>query len=306
MQLDRLHLERELLQVNFDTHNLDIFADRKFAEAYYRKLGNIVLSGSDFENNMIFFLKDRFSYLDPYLKVKLGRARRSTMVADYGNLVMEYLTEKEVMLLLYLCRLCSYLGGPGFPELIVVNPQTRRWSLILVSEEIPAECAAFILMARLFEIEIKAANISRRGVGDVIEIDIKSVLEHATKTERFKNFINSLEDEAYKINNQAKGDEKIFLEEQINKTPFFLIKKWVAEGNAEKHDLLNAYYNFDQANKRMKSTVDEIIAETRINEEYKSIGAGRDEETLKKKFSWLLAKFSISEGRAKELLGMLP
>ncbi len=157
MQLNSLHLERELIPVNFDTQDLDIFADRKLVEMYYKKLGYSVFPGFDFENNMVFALKDEFTYLDPYLKVKLGRAKGSPLITDYANDILQYLNKEEVMMLLYLSRLCSYLGGPGFPEFIIVSPE-KRWSLIIVGEELPTEYAFFALMVKLLGIcEIRSS-----------------------------------------------------------------------------------------------------------------------------------------------------
>jgi len=303
MKLDKLYLERELIPVSFDSRDMDVFADRKLAEMHYKNLGYIVIPGFDFENNMIFSLKNEFDYLDPYLKVKLGRAKGSPLVTAYANHLLQYLTKKEVMLLLYLCRLCSYLGGPGFPEFIIVDQKIRRWSLVVVAEEVPAEYALFAFMIRLLGLcEIKMANIRRSGVQEKAVIDIKGVMESIAATERFKAFIEGTESCA-KLTDSGQEDELKFLEEQVYKTPFFLIKNWLKDG-AEKEDILQAYKNFEVSNSEMRALIESITKEMQNSMEYKSIGNGRDEETLKKKFFWLIKTFSLGESRAKEMLNL--
>lgn len=305
MQLDKLYLERELIPVSFDTRDLDVFADRKLVETHYKKLGYSVLPGFDFENNMVFALKDEFAYLDPYLKVKLGKAKGSPLITAYANQVLQYLSKQEVMLLLYLCRLCSYLGGPGFPEFIVINPQTQKWALVIVAEELPAEYAMFAFMTRLLELcEIRLANIKRKDVPEKIEIDLRHALEDIATSERFKNFVENMENEVYKLKESEQSDELRFIEEQVYKTPFFLVKKWLKEG-AAKEDILQAYEKFEESNNHMKLLIDSLLSEIKNNEIYKAIGDSKDEETVKKKFAWLTSKFGIGESRAKEVLNLL-
>lgn len=303
MQVDKLYLEQELIPVGFDARDLDVFVDRKLVEAHYKNRGYIVIPGFDFENNMVFALKDEFAYLDPYLQVKLGRAKGSPLVGAYANQVLQHVNKQEIMPLLYLCRLCSYLGGPGFPEFIIID-KSGSWSLVIVVEEPPAEYALFAFMIRLLGLcEIKMAKIKRKEASEKTAIDMKAILENIAATERFRNFVENIESELHKLNSD-KSDELKFLEEQMCKTPFFLIKKWLKEG-AVKSDILYAYENFEASNSGMKALIARISAEIRDNSEYVAISNNKDEETLKKKFDWLMKTFSIGESRAKEVLPML-
>ncbi|MBI2076362.1 MAG: hypothetical protein HYT72_03895 [Candidatus Aenigmarchaeota archaeon] len=309
MQLDKLYFERELIPVSFDAGDLDIFTEKKLAESHYKKAGYAVIQGLDFENNMVSALKNEFSYLDPYLKVKLGHAKGSSSITAYGDKVLQYISRQEVMLMLYLCRLCSYLGGPGFPDFIVIDQQTRKWFLVVVAEELPPEYVLFMFMAKLLgKCEIKISNIQRAGIQKQMAIDIKDVFENISKTERFKGFSGGIEDEVYRLRNLKDPDAKdelSFLEEQTYKMPFFLIKKWLKEGRAEKDDVLLTYENFEKSNRKMKDIIERLSGEMRNDNDYKAIGNSKDEETLKKKFDWLMETFGMGESRAKELLGLL-
>lgn len=307
MQLDKLYFERELMPVTFDASDLDIFTERKLIESHYKKLGYIVIQGLDFENNMVSALKNEFSYLDPYLKVKLGHARG--LATAYASQLSACMGRKEIMLMLYLCRLCSYLGGPGFPDFIIINPQTKKWFLAVVAEELPPEYVMFMFMTKLLNIcEIKISNIQRAGLQKEIAIDIKSVFENISKTERFRSFSGGIEDEVYRLRNLKDPDVKdelSFLEEQTYKMPFFLIKKWLKEGRAEKDDVLLSYENFEKSNRKTKDIIERLSGEMHNDNDYRAMGNGKDEETLKKKFDWLMKTFGIGESRAKELLGLV-
>lgn len=306
--MDKLHFERFLIQTGFDAKDLDVFIERKLVEAYYKKLGFLVIPGFDFENNIIFTLKYQFSYLDPYLKVKLGHAKGSASITAYGNQVLDYIGGQDIILMLYLCRLCSYVGGPGFPDFIVAEPQTRKWFLAIVAEELPQEYVLFAYMARLLGFDIRISNIQRAGLDKGLTIDVKKVLEAIASTERFKNFDGSIEEEIASLKKAQETentkDEIAFLEEQRYKMPFFLIKKWM-KSDAKKDDILLAYEDFEKSNANMKALASQITKEMPHNDEYTAIGSSKDEETLKKKFAWLMKAFGMGESRAKELLGLV-
>ena len=163
-------------------------------------------------------------------------------------------------------------------------------------------------MAKLLGIEIKVANIQRTGLNRDLTIDVNNVLLSIANTARFKSFASGTEEEISHLKQQPQSenikDEIAFLEEEVYKMPFFLIKKWLKEGKAEKEDILQAYGNFEKSNSNMKAIIERILVSLN-NEEYKSIGSSKDEETLKKKFDWMINKFGLGESRAKELLPLL-
>ncbi|GEM_PF-3496942 len=304
IELDNISIEKNLIEVDFSIEDLDIFAEKKLIEQHYKSLDYIVLNGEDFESNMVFFLKDEFIYLDPYIKVKIGKAKKCD--EEYTKLLINYMGYETIEHLLYLCRLCSYLGGPGFPDFIVLNKKSKQFVLVFVKEDLLIENVFFLAVSKLLGISIIPANIKKNDSKDFIEINIKEAFENEMKKERFTKYSADLELYLHKLNTERKApnfhDEIEFIREQMYKMPFLLIRKWVKDGKATKEDLIRSCEEFQSSLTNMRILINTIKDQTNKDPMYVAFGKGKDEPTIKSKYEYIMNKFELGESRTKEIM----
>lgn len=305
ISLEKIEMERNFVQADFPSEDLDLFAEKKLIEQHYKSLDYIVLNGEDFESNMIFFLREEFPYIDPYMKVKIGKAKKCD--EEYAKLIIDYMGYETLNHLLYLCRLCSYLGGPGFPDFIVLNKKSKQFVLVLVKDDILIENIFFITIAKLLGISIIPANINR-GRETSLEINPKQALEDEMKKERFEKYATRLESYVHKLNTERNmtnfQDEVEFLREQIFKMPFLLIRKWYKEGSANKKDFIASYEEFQSSLTSMLILINTIKDQASKDPIYLEFGKAKDEATIKKKYEYIMNKFGLGESRSKEIMDL--
>ncbi|MBI4895511.1 MAG: hypothetical protein HY831_03385 [Candidatus Aenigmarchaeota archaeon] len=304
IELDNISLDKNLVEVGFPADELDIFAEKKLIEQHYKSLDYIVLNGEDFESNMVFFLKDEFSYIDPYIKVKLGKSKRCD--EDYAKLMIDYMGYETLNHLLYLCRLCSYLGGPGFPDLIVLNKKSKQFVLVFVKEDLLIENIFFLTVAKLLGISIIPANIKKDDSKSSLEINPKEALENEMKKERFEKYATYLEYYVHKLKTERKminfQDEVEFTRELVYKMPFLLIRKWHKEGKATKEDFITSYEEFQSSLTNMLILINTIKDQTSKDPIFIALGKAKDETTVKNKYEYIMNKFGLGESRTKEIM----
>ena len=304
LDLKNTTIEKHLIEPGFDASELNIFSEKKFIENHYKSLGYIVLDGNDFENNLTAFLKEEFVYLDPYIKVKLGKAKHFD--ETYAKTILNFIDFQTINHLLYLCRLCSYLGGPGFPDLIIINEKSKEWSLIFVKEDLTSDHIFFFLVSKLIRIKTTFSNIEKKDAKDFFELNFIESLKEEMKKERFHKYYNKMELYVSSIRTQKRTanaeDEIEFMRELMCKMPFILIKKWVREEKAKKEDFISSYEEFISSLTNMRILIKTIKDQTSKDPLYAEIGNSKDEDTIKKKYEYIMSKFGLGESRTKEIM----
>lgn len=263
------------------------------------------LDGGDFEKNMLLEMGRR----DKYTGVKLaGKGRKDE---EYVKKILEYLDRETIETLLYICRFCSYLGGPGFPDLIVFKQGLRFTSM-----DLPQESIMFALLARELGIEnikiVKVVPPDSKKLLATKRIPIRGFLEEVVNNKRFSYYWNELEALLQKEREQLgketedkkvqqRKDEIAYLEGEKEKMPFFLIKKWLEEG-VDKKDILDNVKRLEEIQREEKALAERVLQRLENDQTFKGLGRGIDEESIKRKRGYIMETFGIGPSRTEELL----
>ena len=265
------------------------------------------LDGGDFERALLL----EWGRRDKYTGVKLaGKGKKDE---KYVKRVFEYLSREDVAKLLYICRFCSYLGGPGFPDLIVLG---HEWELRFTSKELPLESKLFAILAKEFGFSnIRIARAVPEGSGkkyQPLKINVKEFLNSLFKEKRFLHYLEALEDLIKGERERLEGlsgekeilqckDEIKYLEEQREEMPFFLIKKWSAEG-VRQEDIFAHMKRLDEIGRNRSQNMEKCLQELKEDNSFKNLSGGVDEDSLKRKRQYIMDGFNIGVSRAEEIL----
>ena len=285
--------------------NYSQFSAIRLAKKYYERLGFLVLEGMDFENNLIMYFydnEDRMLY-DEYIKVKIGKSHVTTDVIDYSEQLLNAMPEETIKLLLILCRFCSYVGGPGFPDLVVIDKESKKWLLkYVLYDELSVNQKTFLLLSKLAGIETGIVKVGEDGK---LEIDISDLLSSILNERRATNIMNGLEEninearEKFKAS-EGKGDEDElnYLLNEKGKNPLFLFDKWLKSGRISSYDLIGLM-EFTAA--QSKNSFDVYLKELESDQQFAAI-KGKTEDAMKQRAEYMQRKFGIGQTKSKLLL----
>ncbi len=305
--VEKVIVRREFIETDIDPEDLNIFSERKLVKNHLEEKF-MVLNGEDFEANMLFHLKDELDYIDPYARLKIGKRKNATEeMRVYSENIMNCMDMDTISKLLYLCRLCSYLGGPGFPDFITIDKQ-KRFSLTLTQEYLLTEHKFFIIVSKLLGIDVRMVNVGKNTYNKEEEINIQEFLEEEMKKERFHRYSNNLEIyvNTMRVHQEMNKDDEIeFMREQAYKMPFFLMKKWFRDKNVKKEDFEEDFESFNRLMSSMNILVKTIKDHIRTDEKYGELMKENDENAVKKKYTYIMEKFGTGESRTKEILHLI-
>lgn len=280
------------------------------------------LDGAEFERNLLPLLEGKDRYARLKLHNRTARLERKGQSGQdrgadesYSRRVLEYLDQEQVRKLLYCCRFCSYLGGPGFPDLILFG---HGIEFRYTSRQLPAESVMFALLAKTLGIgnlKILWAVPAGGSPGEAVRIEIGPFLQGLMKEQRFVRLGEGLESlireerenlgrEQDPARKRQVADEVRKLEGQREQMPFFLVKKWARDGIRER-DLLENMERLElllQEDAELEARAREVLE---ADAEFQKLGRGRDEGTLRKKMDYIMQKFGVGESRAEEILKSL-
>ncbi len=227
------------LEITADKFGLDYKKDevnsymiKKILKKKYESLGYKTIEGGDFETNLLLIFVRKTKYLDKYVKVKLGEYKNNSKAEEYNQELLDTFDFETVEKLLFICRICSYIGDPGFPDFIVYSNQETALRYVYVGDEILKEKLVFILLSKIFGIEIKLAAVDFKDqeYPESLKIDVLGVLEKSLQSlEKRVNLEKSAEDTGI--------DLKIFRSwlksKQINSEEFIkLYNQFTQEANS--------------------------------------------------------------------------
>lgn len=292
--------------------NFSAFSAVRLAKKAFENLGFAVYEGGDFEDNfcMFFYENDRL-FCDEYIKVKLGkssiteakheycaeckhshnlRERRST---HYCSEVLSVVPEPDVRLLLALCRFCSYIGDPGFPDLILLK---GGWRLTYVLfDRLSLSQQMFLLLSRLVGLDVRIVRLNMKESEEVFEVDSFMLLSSVLGENRAKNIMEGLEEN---ISAADSDDERAYLEGEKAKNPLFLFKRWRSQGFASASQLKGAIH---VTMTHSRHGFEKYLTELKNDREFLSI-VGKTEDAMKRRAEYMQKKFGIGRSRSKLLL----
>lgn len=264
------------------------------------------LDGGDFEKRML----QEWAKKDRYTSVKL--AGRGGKDEQYAKKIMEYLEKETLSKLLYICRFCSYFGGPGFPDLIVFG---HEWGLRFTTEDLLPENVLFFILARELGIEniriLKIVPEKTQRQPSPVAIDTKEFFQKLLGHKRFSHYGNDLEELLQKEKERLRTvdeaqlqqvrDEIAYLETQKNRMPFHLVKKWAQRG-LEKKDILDHMKFLDFSYRKEKSEMEQYMSDLSHDAKFKELGRGRDDASIQKRLEYIMKKCGVGVSRAGEIL----
>lgn len=268
------------------------------------------IDGADFEKHLLLAQKHK----TPYIKVKTsGKNADRLKTEEYTKRISLAFDQQTLQKFLYICSFCSYIGGPGFPDLVVLGHEP---GLFFTTQELLPENVVFALLANLLGIGpvkiIRAVPEGKtRGTG-TLKIPVKGFLNGLIKGRRFLHYLGELEQliekEKLKMNSledeekiRQSRDEIAYLERQKQKMPFLILQKWAVSA-VRREDLDEHIGEMDRALRLERMEKERLLKQLADDETFKAFGKGLDEQTVNKKKNYLMETFHIGPSRADELL----
>ncbi len=306
-----------------DQETEDVFLDQKLATQSYQEQW-AVLDAGEFEAKLLAGRYPAGSHLESYLRMKLARARAD---AAYAERVRAALGEDAITILLALCRWCSYAGGPGMPDLVLLNG--KRWALRFLTSALLPEQKLFALLAQA---ALPGVDI---GIGRVVPADssaapsklpiealplLQGILAGRGDAGRaLAATIKAVEAEIRGLEGQAAGastaaalgaltvqkDELAWLRHQELGMPFQLLEQWAKSGSVTAEELRERALQWEREVRAEQELFSRFSAEARSDPAYAAVGRFKNEETARRKVAWLMERFGIGESRAKQLYGFI-
>lgn len=302
-----LQLPVEIIKTDVEG-DIDPYAFRKLAANFYKQRF-AVRYGDDFENNLLLQTTRgaERKLLDKYTKIKLGKSKLNAAVEEYNKPFLEALAQDGLELLLYLCRFCSYLGGPGVPDILLVDGKTLKMRQLNV--ELQANQIIFIALARLLGYDVKLYDVetrSRKADSGEKAFDVFSTIKEILSS---KDVSRKLEEEIQRnklISDDIHAkDEAIFLANERIKMPLHMLEKWLAERRINLEDLRCNMKDIACIHEAFVAEMLEYENALRSDSAYLSFSRAKTDENLRTKVEYFKKKFSIGQSKAIELLNWM-
>lgn len=307
----------EQIITSMDIENIDFYSHymaTKLAEKHYRSGGYFVFRGTDFENNFILYFNEsrKKRYLDDYTKIKIGRSGLTEDIRVYCENMMVVIPAETVDMLLYLCRLCSYIGGPGFPD-IVITKGNEFYLYYVLFDELQTNQKLFLVFAKIVGINVGIVEVSNKVENKDIRITSSLILSDILSDSRTVSMMDGIE-EAIEEEKKKLGmalsttelaqieDEITWLQSEKETKPFHIFKKWVSDGMLLSEDLTENMKNIEDINSRISNEFDGYEKELLTDKEFIQLIPKKTEEFMKKKADIMQKKFGIGPSKSKPLL----
>lgn len=279
----------------------------KMAEHFYRERGFEILEGEDFEHNLIrlFAKSEQWRKADRYSKVKMGK-NPDVIKEAYCRAALSLFPKHDVERLLYACRECSYLGGPGFPEFIAYKGDEMLFVYVGSSDELLASQKIFMALVTLFGIhaDFTLFDVADKPIPPRLAFACADVIRPALGNEKTKERLAILAEEMEK----AKKDGKnaiLYWNNERAKLPFPLFRKWAEAGEMGKEDVENNMREISYYGLAMMQLFEEMKAFALSSAEFKALGDKQDEQSLRQKTALFMEKFQVNEHTAKDFMTYL-
>ena len=181
---------------SFDCRKEDLnpFAIKKLLKNKYDAQGKVLL-GENFEEAMLLEFIKKYRCLDRYTKVKIGEYTPQKKVLEYKAQVLEALKIEDIEKLLFLCRICSYIGDPSFPDFIL-NVKSQGLRFVYTGDELIPEKLVFLFLGNILgvhEIKLATLDFTDFKYPESLQVDMGKTLETALEAlSKRANIENSL------------------------------------------------------------------------------------------------------------------
>ncbi len=306
----------EQIVTSIDVENMDFYSQYmalKLAEKNYRELGYSVLHGADFENNFILYLnkeKER-RYLDDYFKVKIGRSHLTADIAGYCETMLGSMTRELTEKLLYFCRLCSYTGGPGFPDVVLLKDSYDLKYVLF--DELQSNQKLFLMLCKLAGINIGlievSAKIEDKSLTLVPSVLLNDIVSDSRNISVYESNEEAIQHEKKKLSLALSTTELAQVEDEIEwianenrLNPFHMFKKWLSSGMISTDDIIENMNLVHRIQEKVNEEFGKYEKELLADEDYMTIISRKHEEFMRKKADIMQKKFAIGPAKAKALL----
>ncbi|HLC76648.1 MAG TPA: hypothetical protein VJH04_00420 [archaeon] len=278
--------------------NFSAFSAIRLARKSFESLGFAVYEGSDFEDNFsLYFYEGDKLFCDEYTKVKIGKSIMTEAKKEYCSDILGVVPEPDIRLLLMLCRFCSYTGGPGFPDLILMKG--GKWNLAYVLyDELYLSQKTFLLLSRLAGLDIRIVQLDMEEKQEMFEIDPHTLLVSILADRRAKNIMEGLEGNILDAESNGDEDERAYLTDEKSKNPLFLFSRWKSQGFASASQL-KGMIHFTMMHSR--NDFEKYLEDLKNDAAFLLI-VGKTEDAMKKRAEYMQKKFGIGRTKSKLLL----
>ncbi len=270
-------------EVNIDRFKIDYKKDqvnpymaKKILKKKYESLGYTIIPGDNFETNLLLEFIRKHKYLDNYSKVKLGEYKPNASEDEYNKQVLGIVDFQRIQKLLFVCRVCSLIGDPGFPDFIVYkrregrlpsnfrvqnNEEALRY--VYTEDGLSVEKSVFMVFTKLLDvIDVKpaAVDFSDFSNSETVKINLLVVLEKAfAALSKRVNVQNSLKDIGIDLT---------------------LFKKWLEDKQINSEDIEMMYRGFiDKVSAPIK--LKELVSKLELVDTHSILGNKERAEKLK-------------------------
>jgi len=228
-------------------------------------------------------------------------------VEEYNKPFFDVLSEYDLELLLYLCRFCSYLGGPGVPDILLIDG--KRLQMRQLNVELQANQVIFIALAKRMDYDVALYDVethSRKTGSKEKTLGIFPVIEKILSS---KDVSKKLDEEIQRNNLISDDihakDEAEFLANERIKMPFHILEKWLKEKKIEMEDLRRNMKGIARVHKEFVAEMLEYENAMRGDSTYLSFSRAKTDENIRMKVEYFKKKFSIGQSKAIELLNWM-
>ncbi len=231
MEMDlRKPIEIVLEKFDFDSNKDDVnpYMVKKLLRRQYEKLGYTVMPGDNFETSLLLEFVKKHRYLDNYIRVKLGEYKPNKGVLEYNKQVLDALGIDIIEKLLFICRICSFIGDPSFPDFIVHKQgESPALRYVYIGDELLPDRLSFVLLSKVLgaqNIKLAVLDFHDYKYPGKMEVDGLKVLE------------KSLENLKIRANLERS--------ELDNGVDLMVFKKWTESNSVDPKDIEEAYNKF--------------------------------------------------------------
>ncbi len=287
-----ISLRQELARdeiVTSDASEMDYWVKKQFAKRLYESSGYTVLLGDDFENNMLLHVKN-YPHMESYTRIKKGK--KDPFIEKY-NAAASVIPEDHIIKLLYISRLCSYAGGPGMCDMILIKDGKYELRHVIAEDSMRRETALFIFLAKyVFGLcDVRMTDVVNRKNGGGYVLDAGHFFMEILGDSMLRKRWDSL-------------PEGPFAERYKEKLPFFILQKWLDAGLADGEDI---FRNFENLHKVVQEENDEMLklkAGLESDEKFTAMGKSLDTVNLERKLAYIQEKYDMPKSEAIALLNL--
>lgn len=173
-------IKLEKFSIGSTKDSINPYMTGKLIRKKYESEGFVVSQSNDFETSMLVWFARKNKYLDKYIKVKIGEYKKHPKTEDYIKQITGIFSDDQIKKLLFICRICSYLGDPSFADFVITKGKKIGLRYVYTGDEILRDKILFMVMAKgLVETDFNFCSLDfiDHKYQEKISFDIGKVME---------------------------------------------------------------------------------------------------------------------------------